>query len=419
MFIQNKLKNGLNYVLAPLKETEAVTILILIKTGSRYETAGNNGISHFIEHLLFKGTKKRPTSFHLTKELDALGAEYNAFTDKDHTGYYIKVVKEHLASAVEILSDMLYNPLFEQKEIERERGVIIEEINMYDDNPMMLSGDVLEQALFPGLALGRRVIGPKKNIQKISKKQILSYYKKHYFTNGAMVGLAGNFQEGNAVPLLEKYFGNRRLIGKQGKFNCAAAIRNFSLKAIQKDTNQIQLSLALPAYKRNDPRIYPLTVLAVVLGGGMSSRLFMKIREKHGLAYFVRAGVLAYEDTGALVIQAGLDAGRFETALKLFRSELEKIAARGISYRELKTAKEFIKSRLILPLEDSARLISWLLDQMLLSGKIETVDVKLKKIAAVSLSDVKKVALQVINLRHLACGYIGPKEKEQIISKIF
>lgn len=325
-----KLKNGLNCILAPLHETEAVTVLVLVKVGSRYESNKINGISHFIEHLLFKGTKRRPTSLHLTKELDSLGAEYNAFTDKDHTGYYIKVHKRHLAQAVEVVSDMLFNPLFEEKEINRERGVIIEEIKMYEDNPLMYIGDVLERAMFQEHPLGNRISGPQSNLRTINRKEILDYYKKYYFTSNLIIGLAGNFTEAEGKILAEKNFGQHKLNPVKDDFKKFSDQQNkLQINIETRDSQQVQLALGFMAYKRTDPKIYPLSLLAVILGGSMSSRLFTAIREKRGLAYFVRASTTLYEDVGALDIQAGLDQNRLVAALKVLKDELIKKIGRA------------------------------------------------------------------------------------------
>ena len=415
-----KLKNGLNCVLVPLHETEAVTVLVLVKVGSRYESDKINGISHFIEHLLFKGTLSRPTSLHITKELDSLGAEYNAFTDKDHTGYYIKVHKRHLAQAVEIVSDMLFNSLFEEKEINRERGVIIEEIKMYEDNPLMYIGDVLEMSMFPNHPLGNRVSGPQSNLRVITKNEIVKYYNKYYFTSNLMIGLAGNFTEPEGRILAEKYFGKHKLNPVKDDFKKFSVKQNkLQIKIEVRNSQQVQLALGFMAYKRTDPKIYPLSLLAVILGGSMSSRLFTAIREKRGLAYFISASTVLYEDVGALDIQAGLDQTRLPAALKILKDELIRIKQKGVFVPELKRAKEFLKGRMVLPLEDSARMIGWLLEQKLLNGKLEELSEKIRKIDSVTVEQVNRAAQEVIDFKKCSVGFIGPSIKPEVFQKIF
>ena len=415
-----ELKNGLNCVLAPLHETEAVTVLVLVKVGSRYEADKINGISHFIEHLLFKGTPSRPTSLHLTKELDSLGAEYNAFTDKDHTGYYIKVHKRHLVQAVEIVSDMLFNSLFEEKEINRERGVIIEEIKMYEDNPLMYIGDVLEKAMFQDHPLGNRISGPQSNLKTITREEIVKYYNKYYFTSNLMIGIAGNFTEAEGKVLAEKHFGRHKLNQIKDDFQRFSAKQNkLQINIEARDSQQVQLALGFMAYKRTDPKIYPLSLLAVILGGSMSSRLFTAIREKRGLAYFISASTVLYEDVGALYLQAGLDQTRLPAALKIFKDELIRIKQKGVFVPEFKRAKEFLKGRMVLPLEDSARMIGWLLEQKLLNGKLEDLSEKIKKIDSVTVEQVNRVAQEVIDFKKCSVGFIGPLIKPEVFQKIF
>ena len=418
MFKLDTLNNGITLLTAPLKETQAVTVLVLVKVGSRYEPLKLNGISHFIEHLLFKGTGKRPTSLDITKELDGVGADYNAFTAKDHTGYYVKVEKEHLKLALDIVADMLFNPLFPKAEMEKERGVIIEEINMYEDNPLMLIGDIFESCIFSGHALGQRISGPKQNIKNLKQETIVDFYQKHYLNRRLLVGIGGNFPAQDIKKIVNQYFGAKRLAGQKRPFS------KFVLKQRQpkanlhyKDTSQAQLALGLPAFKNTDPRFYPLTLLAVILGGNMSSRLFLEIREKRGLAYFVRAGVNLYEDPGAFLVQAGLEKSRIFEAVKVIREELEKAREKGVTAEELKRAKEFIKGKLVLQLEDSASLISWLGEQRLLADKVESAETKLKKINAVTLEDVKKVAQQIFDFKKINLGLIGPfKEKSRFLN---
>ncbi len=414
MYTLHTLKNNIKLITAPLHETQAVTVLVLVKVGSRYESAKLNGASHFIEHLLFKGTKKRPTSLDITKELDGVGADYNAFTSKDHTGYYIKVNHEKLELAMDIVSDMLFNSLFEQLEIEKERGVILEEINMFEDNPIMLIDSVFEEAIFKGNSLADRISGPKKNIKNISRTEIIKYFNDHYNSANVLVGIAGRFNNQKVKKLVKKYFGKANQKTKRGPFKSFRVSQTKPrVSLITKKTEQVQVALGYPAFKFTDPKLYPLSLLSIILGGNMSSRLFLEIREKLGLAYYIRSGLTVYEDTGALVVYAGLDKTKINLALKTIIKELKKTVSEKVTAEELIRAKEYIKGKLILHLEDSASLVQWLATQQLLKKKITTLDEQLKKIEKVNVSQIQKVANEVIKDSKINLGVIGPFNKKE------
>ncbi|MFA6304986.1 MAG: pitrilysin family protein [Patescibacteria group bacterium] len=418
MFKQEKLANGIQLITAHRADTQAVTVLVLVKIGSRYESLDLNGVSHFVEHLLFKGTRKRPNSLAISRALDGIGAEYNAFTAKDHTGYYIKANSEHLDLALDMLSDMFFNSVFDAREMDKERGVIVEEINMYNDNPLMLINDIFEETVFAGHSLGRRISGPKENIlKKISTPGLVKFYRDHYLNNQIIVGVAGNFNEDSIIKKIGGYF-NKPLASHKGhsfaKFSSTQKSPRVNLHF--KDTSQVQLALGFPGFKNTDPRVYALSLLAVILGGNMSSRLFTEIREKRGLAYFVRASDSFYEDCGNFVIQAGVELNSLEKAIKTILDQLKKVTKQPVGEAELKRAKEFLKGKFVLQLEDSAALISWLGEQKLLTGRLETVQEKLAKINRVTAQEIKKVAAEVINLAKINLALIGPfKDKEKFL----
>ena len=302
-----KLNNNVPVIIAPQAETQAATALILVKVGSRYEAAKINGVSHFIEHLLFKGTKKWPKPELLVKTLDGLGADYNAFTSKDYTGYYIKAAAEHLPLVLEILTDMLFAPLFNKEEMNRERGVIIEEINMYEDNPLMQADARLEEVMYPNHPLGRLISGSAEIVAKLSHQELINYYRKHYHLGNIVIGLAGKVGILESLELLNRHFGKVKAGKKAGQFSAwkeSAAKKIW--KVWNKPTEQVQLALGWPAFNNLAKKLPAAQVLATLLGGNMSSRLFMEIREKKGLAYFVKAQLNTFEDTGNLVVQAGL-----------------------------------------------------------------------------------------------------------------
>jgi predicted Zn-dependent peptidase len=419
MYQKLKLKNGLTLITAPLKETKAVTVLVLLPIGSRYETKNINGASHFIEHMMFKGTKQRPTSLDLSKELDSVGAEFNAFTSKDHTGYYIKAAATEIELAFDILSDMLFNSLFDPAEIIKERGVITEEINMYEDNPLIYIQGLFEQTLFGTHPLGWLVSGPKKVIKKISRQQILGYKNKFYQPANMILTVAGNFNKAKVKTLAKKYFGNS--VGKAKKANFSKIKITQTKPKVNlkfKKTEQVQVALGFPGYSLKDDRIYPLYLLAVILGGNMSSRLFTVIREQYGLAYYIKTDIAAYQDAGSFLIQAGLDKTRIKQALSLILIELKKVEENGVTAKELKSAKEFFKGKLVLQLEDSENVADWYGKQELLLNKILTPEQRLKKIFAVNQNQVKKIAREVIQEQKINLALIGPFKQKQDFRKL-
>ena len=419
MYKKHKLSNGLKLITTPLKETKAVTVLVLVNVGSRHEAKQINGVSHFVEHLLFKGTNKRPTSLDITKELDAVGAEYNAFTSKDHTGYYIKAAAEKIELAFDILSDMIFNSSFNPVEINKERGVILEEINMYNDNPLMNLGSLFEATVFNGHPLGWQIAGPKSVIKNVTRNQLVSYKKKFYQPNNMLISVSGNFNQEKVRKLTQKYFGQK----SQSTINKALAKIAIKQTAAQinlnyKNTTQVQLGLGFPAFSSKHPKIYPQYLLSVILGGNMSSRLFSVVREQHGLAYYVRTDISAYQDHGAFMVQAGLDKSRLFKAIKLILSELKKVKEKGVTEKELSDAKEFLKGKIILELEDSEHLADWFGKQELLLGKITTPEERIKKIMSIKKSEVDKVAQEILLENKINLALIGPFKEKKDIAKI-
>ena len=413
----------------PYVGTEAVTVLVLFKVGSRYETKNINGVSHFIEHMMFKGTNKRPNTQIITRELDGLGAEYNAFTGKDHTGYYIKINSEHKEVALDMLFDMLFNSKFDEKELNRERKVILEEIHMYKDNPMMHIEDMFEQTLFGDCPLGWSIAGNAESMGKIDRAKMLAYRDAFYLPQNMVVSIAGKIDDG-VMKTVEKYFGSLPKSGKKIAEISARGGSAFGGKktvftpgapkvAVEyKDTEQVQLALGFPAYSWWDKRRPALRLMTNILGGTMSSRLFIAVRERRGLAYRIGAGADDYEDIGVLTVGAGLDKSRLELAMKVIFDELKKLANKGVAAAELKRAKENIRGRIILSLEDSEALAAWYGKQELDKHEIKTPAEKLKEIAAVTLAEVKAVAADIIKNNKVALAVIGPYKDAEPFRKI-
>lgn len=413
--------NKTRLLLIPYHDTEAITILFLFGVGARYERPEINGVSHFVEHLMFKGTRKRPTTLDISRDLDRVGAEFNAMTSKDYTGYYIKISQAHKDLAVDILSDMLLNSKFDAKEIDRERGVIVEEINMYHDNPIMCIESLFEESLFKGNPLGADVAGPAAVIRQVSRKQILTYRDNFYRPDNLVIAVAGKIDDALRA-LVEKKF-----IAKTSR--PTAALPRFvsyatdqvapRVKLRFKDTKQVQLALGFPAFGYHDKRAYALHLLTIILGGNMSSRLFVSVREKRGLCYFVRCSPNFYQDTGNVMIQSGLDKSRLDEALAVIQAELVKVKKQGVTAKELRDAKEFLRGKIVLALEDSSNLAEYFAKQELLLGKILTPAQKMKKYAAVTLGEIQAVATEIFQQSKANLALIGPfKNEKEFMRKI-
>ncbi|MDP3985573.1 MAG: pitrilysin family protein [bacterium] len=423
MFKRFTLPNGIRVIFVPHTDTKAITLLTLFRVGSRFEEAKTLGISHFLEHMMFKGTKKRPETIQISRELDGVGAQYNAFTGKDHTGYYIKLNYEKTEMAIDLMYDMLANSLLAAEEIERERKVIQEEINMYEDNPLMLVDELFEEELFKGSSLGWRIAGNAETLSHISRKEIVAFRKEFYRPKETVFVAAGRLPD-NLETLLKRTFAKVR--SNDGR---SRQPKPFSMKAIPqkgprvalrfRDTGQVQVALGFPAYPIGHADLPALQVLSNILGGTMSSRLFISVREKRGLAYMVRSGVNPYEDVGNIMIQAGLDKSRVDEALKVIMDELAKLTKSGVTPAELASAKENIRGRLILGLEDSENTADFFGKQELHSGKVQTPDERLQKILAVKPADVRRVAKEIFKPAALAAAVIGPFDDIKRFEKLF
>lgn len=422
MFKRIVRKDGSVIILVPQKDTKAVTFEVLYKVGSRQENDKNNGASHFVEHLMFKGTERRPNTIDISKELDSVGAEYNAFTGKERTGYYITTDSTHLPLAIDMISDMIYNSKFDPTEVDRERGVIVEEINMYEDNPLMYIEDVFEEVIFEGSKLGRSIAGPRVNIQTISRNALYNYYKKNYYNSNMVIGLAGKFNETQALKLIEKLFPIEK---KQSRVKNTKISRGKQAKPkvriVKRNLEQVQLMLGFKTLASDDPRFMTVQVLANILGGNMSSRLFLNIRERKGLCYFIKATTSPYEHVSAFTIQAGLNKEKVYEALVAIKEELSDAAKNGVSADELKKSKDNIRGRMILRLENASSHLNFLMSQEMIDQKIKDLEDKLKELDKIKLAEVNKMAKDIFRWSEANLAVIGPFENKnkflQILNK--
>lgn len=410
------LPNGIPVIIDRMKGTNVVTALILFKVGSRHEHPKNNGISHFIEHLFFKGTEKRPTTLEISKELDGVGADFNAFTSKDYTGYYVKVAKQHTQLAVDILEDILFHPIFDPVEIDRERGVIVEEINMYDDNPMVTAEELSEMSLFGARhPLGYRIAGPRENIRSISREEIIRYRDEYYHTKNMVIILAGNVPA-KAEQWLKDHFAHapKPRVRMSGYAPFVYTQKTARVTVHTKPTAQSHLALSFPGPTYTAKNLAAYQVLSTILGSSMSSRLFIQVRERQGLCYYIRSGISPYENMGVFTIQAGFDTTRIHQAIAGIVHEL-KVLRDGIvpiTEQELRNAQEYIAGKMSLRLEDSEDVASWWGKEALFTKRFVSPEDAVKKIRAVTIDDVMTVARDMLKTTQANLVVVGPYEKE-------
>lgn len=411
------LNNGLRVITIPMENASSVTVLILVGTGSKYETKDINGISHFLEHMFFKGTAKRPNTLKISETLDSVGGQYNAFTSKEVTGFWAKVDKKHFDVALDWIFDIFLNSKFDEKEMEREKGVIIEEVNMYLDTPTAYIGELWEKLLYGDQPAGWMVIGQKENILSFNRKKVVDYYKSHYSSSNVIVCVAGAITPEKTEEKIKKYFQNTEKSKESQKVKVKEKQSEPQILLHYKKTDQTHFCLGVRAYDLFDERIYALALLSVILGGNMSSRLFIKVRERNGLAYSIHTSADNATDTGYLVTQAGIDHKNLEKSIELILQEYKDIKDNKITEKELQKAKDYLKGTTSLSLDSSDSQASFYAIQELLEKNILTPDEKFKKIDKVSVDDIKKISEDIFLPEKLNLAVIGPfeeKDKEKL-----
>jgi predicted Zn-dependent peptidase len=415
-FERHTLDNGLRVLTANLDHAQSVTCMIMLAAGSRYETPDTNGIAHFAEHMFFKGTERRPTARDIAGEIDAIGGEFNAFTGKEYTAYYVKCAAEHRDVALDVLVDMLRNSLFDGEEIEREKGVIIEEMNMYFDTPRDYIGGVYESLLYGDQPLGWDIIGRKETVRGATREAFMSYLDRWYKPPRMVVGIAGKIGD-DALERAQALFGD--LPGAEtGRPEPARDYESERVRVFTKQSDQAHLILGVPSYPIEHPDRYALQMVATVLGGGMSSRLFTEVRERRGLAYYVFGLNHSYTDAGSLYSQAGVDINRIDEAVTTIASELKKIAAEPVPADELEKARNFTKGRFVLQLENPQGLILFGLRKEVLEGRAPDPEEVLAGVDAVTAEDVQRVAQDVIASEALRLAVIGPFDDAERFAKL-
>ncbi|MCK4325126.1 insulinase family protein, partial [bacterium] len=378
----------------------------------------NNGISHFLEHLLFKGTKKRSCR-QIKESIEGVGGGLNGFTAEEITCYLAKVLSKHLPLALDVLSDMVLNPLLKEEDVEKERMVIVEEIKMYEDLPSSYVHALFDELLWPDQPLGFMIAGRQEVIGTMSRDEILNYKNLLYNPSNLVVAVAGKLKHERVVEEAKKAFGGlpRRQRNRFSKVQEKQSKPRMKLKS--KDTEQTHLCLGGKALPLDHPDKYVLAILNVILGGNMSSRLFNEVREKRGLAYEIRSSIARFQDTGALVVSAGVDNRKVTETIKVILKELKKFKEKEVSKKELRQAKEFSTGQLLLGLEDTTNYMHWLGENKLCLGRVPRAEEVLKKLKKVTAQDLQRIAKRFFTNENLNLALIGPLKEEKEIEKVF
>jgi predicted Zn-dependent peptidase len=419
VFERTTLDNGLRILTASMPQVASTTCFVFLNAGSRYETAETNGIAHFAEHMFFKGTDRRPTARDIGMAIDGIGGEFNAFTGKEYTGYYVKCAAEHQGIALDVLTDMLRHSKFEEDEIEREKGVIVEEMNMYFDTPRDFIGGVYDDLLYGDQPLGWDIIGRKETVRGATRDTFFEYIDRWYKPPRMVVGIAGRL-DGDVRGEVERLFGDLEL-AEAGPRPPLLPLPNGSGPRVNlhtKQSDQAHLVIGVPSRQLDHPDRYVLQVLATVLGGGMSSRLFTEVRERRGLAYYVYSINHSYTDAGSLHAQAGVDINRIEDAVTTIADELKRIVDEVVPADELEKAKNFAKGRFVLQLENPQGLILFGLRREVLEGHVVEPDEVLAAIDAVTAEDVQRAAQEVLGSNALRLALIGPFDDADRFEKL-
>lgn len=412
------LKNGLRIISVPNKDSLAATVLVLVEAGSKYETKKTSGLSHFLEHMCFKGTATRPKAIDISAALDSLGAQYNAFTGHEYTGYYAKVSSPHFDKALDIVADLYQNPLFNEEEINKEKGVVIEEINMYEDLPQRKVQDLIIELLYGDQPAGWNIAGNKETVKILNRSDFLKYRGEHYVASATTVVVAGKYDEKNIFKKIEARFKDVSTGKKFTKQKTKEEQKEPKILIHHKKSDQTHLVIALRTHDTYDKRNYTLDLLAHVLGGSMSSRLFQRIREQMGAAYYVRAESDTFTDHGYLAISAGVDNSRVHDVILAILDEFKKIRDVLMTEDELRMFKDSAIGSISLSLETSDAIANFYGGQEILKKTIDDPTELAEKIKKVTAGDIKKEAELIFRDDKLNLALIGPFEGSSDFAKI-
>jgi predicted Zn-dependent peptidase len=418
--IRKVLPNGLRLITIPMPSFESATVMVMVGAGSRYETAKNNGISHFLEHMAFKGTQKRPNAQAIASLIDGIGGEFNAFTSKEVTGYFVKSAASHFDLSLDILSDMLQNSKLDEKELEKEKGVILEEINLYEDTPARKIGDIYESLLYGDTPMGWDIAGRKEVIKATIRKDFVDYMGSLYSADNITVVVAGGVDSDEVEAKVKKYFNTMKSFDILKYTKLVENQVKPALIIKQKTTEQVHIGIGFRTVSIDSEEKHALSILSAILGGGMSSRLFSEVREKRGLAYYVRTSSEHYKDGGNLVSTAGLDPKRIDEGISVIIGEYAKISSlkSQITKQELEKAKEYLKGHFVLELEDSRSVAAFYAGAELLEKSIEDPDEIIGKLEKVTQEEVEEVAKKYLRESTLNLAIIGNFDNRQRFEKL-
>lgn len=417
MYNRYTLDNGLRIVTEHIPFVKSISIGVWIEVGSKNENSINNGISHFIEHMLFKGTSTR-SSKDIAEVIDSVGGQINAFTSKECTCYYTKVLDSHYDLALDLLADMLFNSKFDQVELEKEKSVIVEEINMYEDSPEDLVHDISTQTLFKDSSLGLPILGTKDTLDNIDRNTILDYMNDYYVANNAVLSIAGNFDENKLLETIRSKFDNWKANNELSTFDDLANY-NFESVSKTKEIEQAHLCIGFEGVQQNSDQLYPLLVLNNILGGSMSSRLFQSIREERGLAYSIYSYPSVYKNGGSLVIYAGMNPNQMNDVASIIYNELNDIILNSLSEDEIYKSKEQLKGNYILGLESTSSRMTSIGKSELLLNRIYSPKEIIEKIDSVTSKDIKEIIEKIFQFDKISITTVGKNDNLDQIKKIF
>jgi predicted Zn-dependent peptidase len=419
-YTSTTLTNGIRVITIPMPTLESAAVTVFVGVGSRFEPAEISGISHFIEHMAFKGSKKYKTAQEVSETIDAMGADYNAATSKDWTNFFIKSRSQNLAKSFEVLSDMILDPILDETEIEKERGVILEEIKMQEDTPMDKIGDIFMELVFEGNPLATDIAGTQKSVKNIKKDDFVKFRNQHYYGGNIVITVAGGITPVQVEKLATQYFGNVASGVQEVPILFSQTQDAPKLKVEYKKSEQAHFILGFLGHHRNHPNRYAENVLATILGRGMSSRLFHEIREKRGLAYSVGTSITRFSDTGVFETYAGVDVKRIDEAISVMLEQHYGMTNDKwpISNGELKKAKEYMKGRIALALEDTVSVCDYFGQRMLFMDSIETPEEIFDKIDAVTVDEIYQSATELFKPEHVNLSVIGPYKDEGRFGKL-
>ncbi len=408
MHEKTTLRNGVRIITAEMPHVRSVSTALFFGVGSRFESAEEAGISHFIEHMLFKGAERYPTAQAISEAIEGIGGVFNGGTGKELTGYTAKVSSDHFVDALDVLVNMVRHPLFDPQEMEKERRVISEELNMYKDSPQEWVQVLIDETLWPNLPLGRDEAGTKESVERITRNQMRDYLAAHYLPNNLVVSVAGRVSHQQVVDEAERRLGDWEPRELPSFEPCLPPPDAPRVRLAYKRTEQANICLATPGVSHNDPARYPLALLNGVLADGMSSRLFQEIRERQGLAYDVNSDVESYYETGALVIYAGVDPERTEATLRAILAELARLREEPVPEAELRRTKEYTKGRMVLRLEETHQVASGLGGEEILRHRITEIDEAMALVDAVQPSEMQQLAQRLFQESALRLAVVGP-----------